>query len=306
MALHVGLDPGGTGRKWAYITVAVDGDERLFVGRLREPAIGPEFQPATFPFLNADSIASIENCLQTALRDVLTEIGPPPPEGADPCVVALQRYGGVIASVDAPSGFAVAGHGRRETEANVASNFNTPDEAMFLMSAGQWMDTANQTPLQQRVYWKLVGFTIYRYFLGAAMTAADIGAAASAGLDQNFVLHLPQPVGMRILESFPSHTYGHTGPAALVQAQMFAARAPVNIGATPLPPITFANFQQRLQQFVHNVAGAWERAPGRTVGDCLDAFASMMLGPWAMTVGLHGRGRDLGRVATEGVIAAPQ
>ncbi len=38
MALHIGFDPGGTGRKIAHLTAAIDDDDRLFVGYLRDGA----------------------------------------------------------------------------------------------------------------------------------------------------------------------------------------------------------------------------------------------------------------------------
>jgi hypothetical protein len=306
MALHVGFDPGGTGDKWAYLTAAVDGDDRLFVGRLRDPTIRlPSFRPAAFMYLDPVAIASIERGVQAALTAILSQIGPPVPAGADPRVVAVQRFGAIIASVDAPSGFAIPGRGRRDTEANVAANFNTPDEATFLASAIRWIASNNVTPLNQRVYWKLVGFVIYQFFSSAA-TAVQVAAAASAGIGTTLTLNLTQPMGIRIFESFPSQTYASTSPTALALAQTFATRTLVSITAAPVSAMTFAAFQARLQQVVRSALGAWARSPRRAVGDCLDAFASMMLGPWAMTVGLLARAGNLAHLRTEGVIVIPQ
>lgn len=283
-----------------------DGDDRLFVGRLRDPPLGlPTFQPAAFSYLDAVSVAAIESRLEAALRSILASIRPPVPVGADPRAVALQRFGAIVVSVDASSGFASPGNGRRNTEAAVASNFNTPDEATFVASALAWLAQGNITPLNQRVYWKLVGFVIFRYFTGAA-TAAQVAASASQGIGPNFTLPPAQPVGVRIYESFPSETYATTGPAALALAQAFAARTLVNIPAAPIHATTFAAFAARLQNVVLNAPGAWARSPGRAVGDCLDAYASMMLGPWAGNVGLMARGAQIPLLAAEGAIVVPQ
>ena len=85
-----------------------------------------------------------------------------------------------------------------------------------------------------------------------------------------------------------------------------AVTTSASTGKPPLSPVTFAAFQARLDQVVQNVPGAWARTPGRTVGDCLDAFSSMMLGPWSMTVGLDACADDMARIGTEGVILVPQ
>ncbi|HZV02502.1 MAG TPA: hypothetical protein VFF73_37695 [Planctomycetota bacterium] len=305
MALHLGFDPGGTGKKLAHVTAALDGDERLFVGRLRDRALLlPVFQRATFPYLDGASVAAIEGALSAMLASLLAEIGPDVPAGADPREVALDRYGAVIVSVDASSGFAVPGSGRRHTEGCVGANFNTPDESRFLASAVEWHRLENVTPLNQRVYWKLVGFTIYRWFT-RARSAAQVAAAAARRIGPGFTVTLERPTGVTIFESFPSETYRGTRREALAVARSFAGRRLAPIPDAPLHASTLATFAERLR-LVARRKDAWARSRGKAVGDCLDAFSSMMLGPWSTTIGLAARGDSPALMAAEGAIVVPR
>lgn len=306
VALYIGFDPGGTGRKIAHVAAAIDDDDRLFIGHLRDRAFAnPGLQFSSFPYLDAATLGAIEDRLRTALASLLALTGPCLAAGDDPLASALSRFDSVVVSVDAPSGFAIAGNSVRHTESAV-NNFNTPNEATFLSSAMAWLRASNLTPLQQRVFWKLVGFAIYRYFTGAS-NAAQVAGAASHGFGVGLTLDVAPHSGLRIFESFPSETYKATaGSPALALARQFATRKLVHLPAAPLHPTTFAAFGVRLQQVAQGVPGTWVRSPRCRVGDCLDSFASMMLGPWSMVRGLRARGTSLTFTQSEGTIVLPQ
>ena len=204
MALHLGFDPGGTGRKIAHVAAAIDDDERLFIGHLSDQSVGiPGIQLSSFPYLDAATLGAIEGQLRTVLASLLELTGPVPAPGDDLLACALSRFGAVALSVDASSGFAVAGSSVRHTELAVGANFHTPDEAAFLCSATDWLRAGNMTPLHQRVFWKLVGLAIYRYFTGAR-TAAQVAGAASHGFGGGLTLGTAPRSGLRVFEAFPS------------------------------------------------------------------------------------------------------
>lgn len=308
MTLHIGFDPGGTGRKLAHMTAALDDDDRLFVGHLRAPAAfgNPAVQFSLFPYVDGQTRRAIEGQLRAALTSLLGSLGVSPAPDEDPLAFSLAHFGAVIVSVDAPSGFAMTGNSVRHTESAVGANFNTPDERTFLSSAMTWLGAGNMTPLRQRVFWKLIGFVIYGYFTGAS-SAAALARAASREIGADLKVSGATSSGVTIFESFPSETYRvMTVPtAATTLAHRFAARTPMNLAAAPLSPATFAAFRARLEQVARGVPGAWTRTRGRRVGDCLDAFASMMLGPWSQAGALRACGTSLPHLSAEGAIVLP-
>jgi hypothetical protein len=307
VALFVGFDPGGTGRKIAHISAAVDDDDRLFIGHLRVGSFGnPGLELGSFPYLDAPTLAAIEDRIRSALVNVLESTGSRPPAGDDPLACALHRFGTVVVSVDASSGFAVAGNRVRHTESVVGANYTTPDEATFLSCASAWLRAGNLTPLHQRVFWKLVGLAIYRTFT-AAGSAGRVAAAASAGIESDLTSRVAPGSGLHVFESFPSETYRATAASpAMARVRCLAARRPVNLPSAALHPTTFAAFRARLKRVARGDPDAWARSPGRRVGDALDSFASMMLGAWAMERGLRACGSSLPLMRAEGTIVLPR
>jgi hypothetical protein len=296
MALHIGFDPGGTGRKLAHVSAAADGDGRLFTGHLTSALFGtPEVQFERFPYVGPSVTRGVHAALDGLLRELLEAHGGR--AGEDLLGRAVAHFGGITVSVDAPCGFALPGWSSRESERSIGPNFNTPDEHTFLVSAQRWMAEDNQTPLQQRVFWKLIGFSLFAWF-ARATTAREIAACAA--------LEVGARVPVRLFEAFPSETYRRTQDARAVElARTCARRRLVNLGCAPLTPATFGAFSRRLGQVSRWEDGAWARTKGRPVGDCLDAYASMMLGPWAAAGLVRLCGKSAEALQAEGAIAVP-
>lgn len=307
MALSLGLDPGGTGRKLAHLAAAADDDDRLFVGHVRAPALGvPGLQLRAFPYLDAAAERAIEGALRAALESLCALLGVACGAGEDVCAALLARFGTVVVSVDACTGFAAHGYPVRHTESAVGENYGTPDERAFLAGARRWREAGNSTPLHQRVYWKLVGFALLRFFSGAR-TAAELAAAATRGLREDFTVRVGPRSGLWVFEAFPSELYRVAAAGgAMDVARAFARRRLVNLPGAPVHATTLAAFRARLAAVAHGATGAWARSPGRRVGDCLDAFAAMMTGPWAAGQGLRACGTDARRLRAEGAIVVPR
>ncbi|MFL5347148.1 MAG: hypothetical protein ACJ8AT_20375, partial [Hyalangium sp.] len=150
-----------------------------------------------------------------------------------------------------------------------------------------------------------VGFAIYGYFTGAS-SAAALARAASLKIGADMKVSGASASGVTTFESFPSETYRVTmATATTALVRRFAARPLVNIAAAPLHPMTFAAFRARLGQVAQGAPGAWKRTRGRRVGDCLDAFASMMRGPWSRAGALRACGTSLPLLSSEGAIVLP-
>ncbi|MBM4381224.1 MAG: hypothetical protein FJ086_18280 [Deltaproteobacteria bacterium] len=295
MALHLGFDPGGTGKKLAHVSAAADGDSRLFTGHLRTQAFGtPVVRFERFPFVAPVVARAVDEQMEQLLRELLDAHGARAGRG-DLLACAVQHFGGVTVSIDAPCGFALPGWPSRETERSLGPNFNTPSEQGFVSSAQRWMAEDNQTPLQQRVYWKLLGFSLFAWF-GRTTSAAEVAAAAA--------LPPGTRVPVRLFESFPSETYRQTQhPRSIELARSHARRRLVNLRMAPLPPVTLDAFSRRLGQVARWEDGAWARSPGKSVGDCLDAFASMVLGPCAPAGVVKLCGDSAESLRVEGAIA---
>jgi hypothetical protein len=306
VALHLGFDPGGTGRKIAHLAAAADGDGRLFVGHLSDGSFrDPGLAFGAFPYLDAATLSAIEARLRAVLRSLLAQTGTSPGVLRDPLALALDRFGAVIVSVDASAGFAAAGRSVRDTETCVGANVNTPDQETFLARTRRWVRAGNLPPLRQRVFWQLVGFAIYRFFTGAA-TGPELARAKSRGIRADLSVDADLARGVRVLEAFPSEIYrAAAGSPAMALARRFARRTLVNLPAAPLHRTTLALFEARLRQVAAGVPGAWARIPGRRVGDCLDAFAAMMMGPWAAERGLHARATSSEAALAEGAVILP-
>lgn len=306
MTLFIGLDPGGTGKKWAYLCATTDDSEKLYVGVVRDTGAQPVFAQQAFPYLASPTIASIEEALNRCLRSLARSMGIAVADQTPPLDALGDRFDSIIVSVDAPSGFSVPGNNIRATERAAGGNFNTPNETAFLASAAGWVAAGNVTPLSQRVYWKLVGFTLYRFFSGAA-TAAGVSAAACAGIRAGLTLNLAPAPGVRILESFPSDIYRHTPAGVFAIAQDLAGRELTNLPKTGLSQITFPAFANVLQRLHGGDTGVWEKLKG-PLGDALDAFSSMMLGIWACGGGLRALATpntSLAQLRAEGAIVLP-
>ena len=306
MTLFIGLDPGGTGRKWAYLCATTDTSDKLYVGVARDASVQPIFAQQAFPYLAAATIDSIEGALNRCLLSLAHAMGVTVPAQACPVDAMHSAFGSIVVSVDAPSGFSIPESSIRATEQAAGGNFNTPNEMAFLASAVRWVGEGNGTPLSQRVYWKLVGFAIYCYFSGAN-AAAEISAAAGAGIAADLILQLGPVAGIRILESFPSEIYRHTSDDAFGLVQKLARRSIINLPGSQLSPATLKRFKTLLQEYHAGHRQSWARVGG-TAGDALDAFSSMMLGIWGRNGGLRaiapqGVGPD--QLLAEGAIVLP-
>jgi hypothetical protein len=127
--------------------------------------------------------------------------------------------------IDAPSGFAVPFHDRRDTEAQGVANFGTPSLHDFYRRLGDFSSARNNLPLQQRYFWRLIGLVAFRYFIrvttgaGFNIPPADVTAASmdflisrtgAARLSRRAVVGqtgIREGWRTRIREGFPSDTY---------------------------------------------------------------------------------------------------
>ncbi len=303
MALLVGFDPGGTGKKWAYACAASETHDSLLVGRLRDPDVEIDFSEQSFPYLSSDAIVSIRCAVGGYLAAIIRAHGWPVDEGADPIAQAATIFGGLVVSIDAPSGFAIAGENVRNTEQYACGNFNTPDQETFVSSAKRWIEEDNKPPLQQRVFWKLVGFSIYTSFNQAA-SATAISASVTQGLTKDLIIRIPDAElagKIRLLESFPTQTYRTTSSRGLDRVKLMAGRIPRQVEGFQISQSTFDRFKRLLTAFHAGDTKGWCRQRG-AIGDALDAFATMMLCDFARSVGVRAIAHSLKRLKSEGTI----
>ncbi|MDJ0521125.1 MAG: hypothetical protein QNJ90_03525 [Planctomycetota bacterium] len=298
---------GGTGRKWAHAAAWTDGWPRTLLGALRDPGVHPVYAHA-FPCLDAATLRSIRGALGRFWQDVLEADGAPVPSATRARGHVAQRFDRVHVAIDAPSGFAVPGVGRRDTE-STCGNFTTPSEAAFHASARGWLETDNVTPLRQRVYWKGVGFELFADALrGAGVRsprAADVAANAAGGIGLQLARLEPRP-GWRTFEAFPTQIYRctHEGPARDVLVE-HAARGAAFAARSPVPGrTTHDRIEAELTRIAAGELDSWTKTKD-ALGDVRDAYACMLLGLWADTTGVRGLGRDPTLWPREGVIVLP-
>jgi hypothetical protein len=238
------------------------------------------------------------------------------------------------AAIDAPCGFASAGHTVRETELHAATSFATCDAQRFQTDLERFAQASNHTPLRQRFFWKLVGFAAYRSLMASLERGvhdcplAAVTAFCSAGLDlaaPDGTLPAPLPGSVPLREAFPSDTYARANGTrgvlradarALLRALVlapwdFAGTSTGRTSSKPTPHMQarlLAHRHDLAEQLAHDTAPllAMRKIPkDPSWADLWDAFACA----FATVCEAHGAavalGGDRARLAVEGTIVAP-
>lgn len=243
---------------------------------------------------------------------------------------ARERSNVTGAAIDAPCGFASAGHATRETELHAADSFATCDAARFASDLARFASSSNHTPLQQRFFWKLVGLTAYRTLIAmlergphdASLEAVTAFSAARLDLaSPDGSLPAPPPGCVVLREAFPSDTYGRAnGTRGVLRADARAllrdlVLAPWEFAGTrsskPTPHMQARLLAHRnvlASQLAHDGAPlpAMQKIPkDPSWADLWDAFACA----FTACCEAHGAavvlGADQARLAVEGAIIAP-
>lgn len=331
----LGVDVGSSrGKVLCFCVVSSDGPRALRVTFERGAARGPWPANDAARFLDLGRPTWTSREVERGVVEILDRSTLVTRWTAAARSVGARRGAG--AAIDAPCGFASAEHTRRETERYASKSFDTCSQSRFEADLRRFASAANETPLRQRFFWKLVGLAAYRGLLGRIVQLAGddgpsheaITAYSARGLERasarSQTLPVPEAGFVTLREAFPSDTYArasglrgelHRRSLALLRALIaapweFCGNETNGASSMPTP-----SMQQRL--LLHRAKLDEQLARGQPLSamrkisgdpswaDLWDAFACA----FAAACEGHGAavclGLDAERLRVEGAVVAP-